>query len=90
MDPEHTGNVHWLVPRSVNSLFTGRAELLARAQKAFRVNQGTKNQEQKRLVITGLGGQGKSEVSLKIANLMQEEYVLPNYSCHMLMQTTDF
>jgi nucleoside-triphosphatase THEP1 len=29
--------------------------------------------EQKRLVITGMGGQGKSEICIKVANLMRDE-----------------
>jgi hypothetical protein len=68
------GNVHWVVPRTVNILFTGRSELVCRIQNALR-NDDLATTKQKRLVITGLGGMGKSEVCLKVANLMREEYV---------------
>lgn len=71
--PEPAGNVHWMVPRAVNTLFTGRIELLDRIQKALRGNRTSKPETQRRFVITGLGGLGKSEVSLHVANSMQEE-----------------
>lgn len=43
-------------------------------QEALR-HDGTSVDKQKRFIITGLGGQGKSEVCLKFASLMREEYV---------------
>ncbi|KAF2106263.1 P-loop containing nucleoside triphosphate hydrolase protein [Lophiotrema nucula] len=67
-------NVHWMVPRKVNSFFTGRSELVDRIRSAFRFDQATQTEEQKRFVITGIGGQGKSEVCLKVANLMREDF----------------
>lgn len=76
LDAEPAGNVHWIVPRSPNSLFTGRAELLDRIQGALRVEEASDTQEQKRFVITGLGGQGKSEICLKVTNLMRKRCVV--------------
>jgi hypothetical protein len=64
-----------MVPRTVNDLFTGRTELLGRIQDALRGGGTQCAEKQKRFVITGLGGQGKSEVCLKVANLMREECV---------------
>lgn len=64
-----------MVPRKVNSLFTGRSELISRIQSAFRGDQEPGTIEQKRLVITGMGGLGKSEVCLKVASLMRDECV---------------
>jgi hypothetical protein len=69
------GNVHWIVPRTVNSLFTGRTEVLVRIQAVLR-SDTTSSNKQKRFVITGLGGQGKSEICLQVANLLKDEYVL--------------
>lgn len=67
-----TRNVHWMVPRPVNSLFTGRSELIERIQNALRNNDpGTTKKKQ--LVITGIGGIGKSEVCLKVADLMRDD-----------------
>jgi hypothetical protein len=70
------GNVHWMVPRTVNPLFTGRGELLRRIQKAIHNDHISPSDTQKRFVITGLGGQGKSEICLQVASQMREEYVL--------------
>jgi hypothetical protein len=67
-----TGNAHWIVPQTTNSLFTGRTELLDRIQKALRSDSSCDTTDAKRLVITGLGGQGKSEISVKVASLMRE------------------
>lgn len=65
-----------MVPRAINDLFTGRVELLARMQQALRHEITSRTSKQRRFVITGLGGQGKSEVCLQVANLVREEYVL--------------
>jgi Mrp family chromosome partitioning ATPase len=65
-------NEHWMVPQPVNSLFTGRSKLIARIQSAIRTDDPSMT-KQKRLVITGMGGMGKSEVCLRIANEMRQE-----------------
>ena len=78
----HTGgNAHWIVPRPLNRLFTGRSELVGRIESALRMN-GEGAAERKQLVITGIGGIGKSEVCLKVADLMREECVAALY-CYM-------
>ncbi|EPE24649.1 TPR-like protein [Glarea lozoyensis ATCC 20868] len=66
-------NIHWIVPRIVNKLFTGRDDLILRIQEALDPHT-TMPTQQKRFVITGMGGQGKSEICLKVANLMQEKF----------------
>lgn len=76
LDAEPAGNVHWIVRRTLNSVFTGRTELLDRIQSILRVDKASDTEEQKRFVITGLGGQGKSEICLKIATLMREKCVV--------------
>jgi hypothetical protein len=73
-----TGNVHWVVSRTENKLFTGRADLIQRMQNAFHITEDDGSTYQTRLVITGLGGQGKSEVCIKFARLVREEYA---YRC---------
>ncbi|KAF2624911.1 hypothetical protein BU25DRAFT_128558 [Macroventuria anomochaeta] len=62
-----------MVPRTVNSLFTGRSEVIERMQSALRDDDSSKA-KQKRVVITGIGGMGKSEVCLKVADLMREDF----------------
>jgi hypothetical protein len=66
-------NTYWLVPRSSNNLFTGRTKLIERIRDALRSDNILIRTEQTRLVITGIGGQGKSEVCIKLANMMREE-----------------
>lgn len=71
-------NMHWSVPRAVNSLFTGRAQLLQRIQTALK-DDGAGSPRRKQLVITGLGGIGKSEVCLQIANTLRQECAVRFY-----------
>ncbi|KAM0157263.1 hypothetical protein ACHAPG_004757, partial [Botrytis cinerea] len=73
-DAASYGNVHWMVPRTINPLFTGRNELLHRIQEAIHYDSTSDLNKQKRFVITGLGGQGKSEICLQIANQMRKEF----------------
>jgi len=68
------GNVHWMVPRAINNLFTGRSDLLSRIQRAFQRVSISVAQRQRRFVITGLGGQGKSEICLQVANLIKQKF----------------
>jgi putative protein kinase ArgK-like GTPase of G3E family len=66
--------MHWMVPSPVNRLFTGRSELVERIHYTLRnIDPGTN--KQKRLVITGIGGIGKSEVCLHVADIMRDECV---------------
>ncbi|OAL53551.1 TPR-like protein [Pyrenochaeta sp. DS3sAY3a] len=62
-----------MVPRPVNSLFTGRTQLLQRIESALQ-NDGASNSRRKQLVITGLGGMGKSEVCLQVANTLRKDF----------------
>lgn len=64
------GNKHWLVDRSTNPHFTGRREVIERIVKSI-TSKDSAN-EQQRLVITGMGGQGKSELCLHVANEVRE------------------
>jgi hypothetical protein len=76
VDPDQepsTGNVHWKVPRMINTLFTGRAKLLESIESAVLKDI----LELKILVITGMGGLGKSEICLGVVNDMRREYATP-------------
>ncbi|KAK5049114.1 hypothetical protein LTR84_005537 [Exophiala bonariae] len=67
------GNVHWMLTRSVNTLFTGREGILEDIETAIRRSlNDTESTVQRRFVITGMGGQGKSELCLKVANSMRQ------------------
>ena len=64
-----------MVPRSTNRLFTGRKDILERLDHNLgpQHNPLHKDEHQKRFVIYGCGGIGKSEVCLKFANDHREE-----------------
>jgi polynucleotide 5'-kinase involved in rRNA processing len=64
-------NVHWTVSRPSNMLFTGRAELLRSIENILRQKQNELIRTQCRVVITGMGGQGKSEMCLQIADRLR-------------------
>ncbi|KIW10708.1 hypothetical protein PV08_11672 [Exophiala spinifera] len=67
-----SGNIHWMVPRSSNTLFTGREEILESLERNVRaaVQHGSRTY-QCRIAISGLGGQGKSEICLQLAQRVQ-------------------
>jgi hypothetical protein len=61
-------NMHWMVTRPTNLLFTGREDLLQELDGI--VHDAVKNpsdQTQCRIVISGMVGQGKSEICLQLA-----------------------
>lgn len=61
-------NVHWTVTRTPNTLFTGREDILQELDSVIRDTENNcTGQVQCRIVITGIGGQGKSEVCLQLA-----------------------
>ncbi|KAF6223218.1 hypothetical protein HO133_000060 [Letharia lupina] len=64
------GNVHWMVPKKANKLFTGRTRILEKLghSLASQSPSSSVSEEQKIFVIVGYGGIGKSEVCLKFAN----------------------
>jgi len=66
-------NVHWTLTRSANTFFTGRENLLNEVESIVRsaVTEITR-QDQCRIVITGIGGQGKSEICLQVVNRVRK------------------
>ncbi|KAG8631480.1 hypothetical protein KVT40_000620 [Elsinoe batatas] len=69
------GCAHWLVQRPLNPIFTGRDEILKRIQDLLDLRlEGEGRYDPCRIVITGLGGMGKSEICLKVANHMRERF----------------
>ncbi|RFU34865.1 hypothetical protein B7463_g1450, partial [Scytalidium lignicola] len=64
-------NFHWRVPRSVNPHFTGQKEILTTLCEQL---CNTEIEEQKRFIIYGMGGSGKSELCLKFAEENRESF----------------
>lgn len=61
----------FLVPHSVNRLFTGRQDVLDRLQTQIEAGVSRRN-KQTRIALTGLAGIGKSEICLKLADMVRE------------------
>ena len=66
-------HTYWTVTRPPNPLFTGRADILQELDSVVRdtVYSYTR-QSQCRIVITGIGGQGKSESCLQLAHRLRQ------------------
>jgi hypothetical protein len=62
-------NKHFYIPQIVSSIFTGREQYLADLQQHFDVFGGSTNPTriQKRFIIYGLGGSGKTQFCCKFA-----------------------
>jgi putative protein kinase ArgK-like GTPase of G3E family len=72
--------VHWTVTRSANTLFSGRGQVLSQIEEAVRRSLAKSDcLEPYRIVITGMGGQGKSEVCLQIANVLRQLYTFSSF-----------
>jgi Mrp family chromosome partitioning ATPase len=70
-------NKHWMVYRNVNTKFTGREMLLQNIENALlHETHSEEPTRQKIYVITGMGGIGKSEICLKLANSMKKQLVV--------------
>lgn len=63
-----TGHVHWTVYSSRNPLFTGRDDILRKLEATIRdAVKDSLYPNQCTIVISGMGGQGKSEICLQLA-----------------------
>ncbi|KAL8650448.1 MAG: hypothetical protein Q9226_005138 [Calogaya cf. arnoldii] len=63
-----TAHVHWTVYRSRNPLFTGRDDILRDLEAAIRdAVKDSSDPDQRTIAISGMGGQGKSEICLQLA-----------------------
>ncbi|KAK2608326.1 hypothetical protein N8I77_006944 [Diaporthe amygdali] len=65
-------NKHWLVHRSTNPHFTGRRSVIDEIVVA--ISPEPIIDQQRRFVVTGMGGQGKSEICLHVANEVRDRF----------------
>lgn len=74
--PSNTPNVedehYWVVPRAESHRFVGRESLIERIKLA--ISPVGKPPKKRIFVINGLGGEGKSELSLQVANRMRQVF----------------
>jgi hypothetical protein len=69
-----TENIYWNVPRPTNPYFTGRRDILTELREKLCNNDEDEATPklQKRFIIYGIGGSGKSEVCVKFAEENRE------------------
>lgn len=68
----HFRNKHYMVPHNVSAVFTGRNDVRRQLQESCISSRAFKTQ--RRFVLYGLGGSGKTQVSLKFAQDNRERY----------------
>jgi hypothetical protein len=66
-------NVHYNVPHNVSTVFTGREDVSLQLQHS--VFESTNTNTQRRFVVYGMGGSGKTQVLLKFAQDQRERYL---------------
>ncbi|KAL7948403.1 hypothetical protein V8C42DRAFT_314325 [Trichoderma barbatum] len=67
-------NVHYMANKLPSALFTGRDEVVQTIVDAIDPSLGGSKPLHKRFVITGIGGQGKSEVCLNVASKLRNQF----------------
>ncbi|APA06313.1 hypothetical protein sscle_01g010830 [Sclerotinia sclerotiorum 1980 UF-70] len=68
-------NKHFYIPQNVSSIFTGRESLLEELKHAFDISSPLeRNHTQRRFVIYGLGGSGKTQFYCKFAQDNRENF----------------
>ena len=76
VDSAQAFNKHYMVPRSPSAKFTGRQEIcLELEKKCLPIVPFHSQKQQKRFVLHGLGGSGKTQIALKFAQDYRERYV---------------
>lgn len=60
-------NHHFDIPQSVSSIFTGRGAMLKELRELFVPRGGTIREFQRRFIVHGLGGSGKTQFCCKFA-----------------------
>ena len=77
--PSRFHNQHYEIPRNPSSVFTGRQAILDRLEESCLPSTSSDSSrepvitQQKRFVIHGLGGCGKTQLCLKFAEMYQEK-----------------
>lgn len=69
-----TLHTHWTVARRPNPLFTGREDVLHELGTVIdRALAAMPHHEQSQIVVSGMGGQGKSELCLQLAHRFRQK-----------------
>jgi hypothetical protein len=67
-------NEHWIIPKRLFKHFKGREMEVELIERKLATRTSKDNQRQSVYVITGMGGLGKSELALQIANKLRYRY----------------
>ena len=71
-----SANRHFDIPQPVSTIFTGREAQLEELKTAFLIQPPSgQNQMQKRFVIHGMGGSGKTQFVCKFAQEYRRQWV---------------
>ena len=83
---EKPRNRYFRIPQAVSSIFTGREDVTENVEQAFwAINNDRDPMQQKRYIIYGIGGSGKTQFCSKFAQDHRERHV---NSVHFLKFTT--
>ncbi|KAI0143134.1 tetratricopeptide repeat domain-containing protein [Xylariaceae sp. FL1272] len=73
--PPDQRNVHFFTPQSVQSFFTGRKQLLQQLSDVFiQPAEPAYHDFQRRFVVHGIGGSGKTQFCCKFADMNREKF----------------
>jgi hypothetical protein len=69
-----SSNEHFDIPQQVSSIFTGRKQFLENMRNFFIAPPGNyRNSQQRRFVVYGIGGSGKTQFSCKFAEMNRDQ-----------------
>ena len=76
-------NRHFNIPQAVSSIFTGREDISQTVEDCLFISDNTESfRQQRRFIIHGIGGSGKSQFCSKFAQDHRERSVWSIYSMH--------
>jgi pimeloyl-ACP methyl ester carboxylesterase len=71
-------NEFFQVPTTLNTYFTGRKDIRSRMKEELVAEKYAVEKKQKRFVLFGMGGSGKTQISLKFAHDHRKRHYLPS------------
>ena len=67
-------NKHYYIPHNLSAIFTGRGDTIQKIHEGFfPFDSGNRSSNQKRFVLCGLGGSGKTQTCIKFAQDYREQ-----------------
>lgn len=72
-EPADIGNEHYIVPRQVNPNFTGRKDIRQILIDSLTPGRRRRAGIQRRFVLYGMGGAGKTQIAVKFAEDCREK-----------------